>query len=87
MLKIKKSNKFQNDYKLILKDIEKITNENKKQECYSLLSNLIEHLNLIDGAHDITNRGIDPTQIRENVEMSVEIRKKLQKIIKDFKSD
>ena len=86
MLKIKSSNRFQKDLRLYKSAIESITDKNVKQEYQTLLNKLIEQFKLIDAAHDTVNRNIDPTQVRDNVERSVQIRQKLNKIVKDFKS-
>jgi len=86
MLKIKNSEKFQKDLCLYKSAIESITDESVKQEYQTLLNKLIEQFKLIDAAHDTGNREIDPTQVRDNVELSVQIRQKLNKIVKDFKS-
>jgi len=83
MLKIKQSNKFKKDYARYKRDIEKISNDKVKNECYSLLNKLIEEYNYIDAVHDTINKTIDPTKVRENVENSVKLRQKLNKIIKD----
>jgi hypothetical protein len=86
MLKIKHSNKFKKDYAQYKRDIEKISNERVKKECYTLLNKLVEEYNYIDAVHDIVNKSIDPIKVRENVEQSVNLRRKLNKIIKDSKS-
>mgnify|MGYP001089025862 CR=1 FL=1 len=83
MLKIKQISRFKKDHAQYRRDIEKISNENVKKECYTLLNKLVEQFNLIDAAHDTINTNIDPTKIRENVERSVSLRQKLNKIIKD----
>jgi hypothetical protein len=85
MLKIKHSNKFKKDFAQYKRDIEKISNESVKKECYTLLNKLVEEYNYIDAVHDVTNKSIDPTKVRENVERSVKLRQKLNKIIKDSK--
>ena len=83
MLKVKQSNKFKKDYAQYRKDIEKISNEQVKNECYTLLNKLVEQYNFIDAVHDTINKSIDPTRVRENVGNSVKLRQKLNKIIKD----
>ena len=85
MLKVKQSNKFKKDYAQYRRDLDKITNEQAKKNGYALLSKLVEQFNLIDAAHETTNTSIDPTKIRENVEASVTLRLKLNKLIKDSK--
>ena len=83
MLRIKQSNKFKKDYMQYCKDIDNIQNEYVKKECQLLLSKIVEEYNFIDATHDITNKSIDPTKIRENVERSISLRKKLNKLIKE----
>ena len=83
MLKVKQSNKFKKDYSRYKREIEKISNEHIKKECYTLLNKLVEQINIIDAAHSV-GRNIDPTTIRENVENSALLRYKLDKIIKDL---
>ena len=86
MLKIKTSKKFQKDLLMYKAAIDSITDESEKQEYQTLLNKLIEQFKLIDAAHDTVNRDIDPTQVRDNVERSIQIRRQLNKIVKDFKS-
>ena len=85
MLKIKHSNKFKKDFAQYKRDIDKISNDLVKKECYMLLNKLIEEFNYIDAVHDIGNKSIDPTKVRENVERSTSLRYQLNKIIKDSK--
>ena len=85
MLKIQQSNKFKKDLRLYNLAIESIIDERVKQEYQSLLNKLVEQFRIIDAAHDTVNRDIDPTQIRENVEQSILLRKKLDKLLKDSK--
>ena len=85
MLKVKQSNKFKKDYAQYKRDLDKITNEHARKNGYELLNKLVEQFNLIDAAHETTNTSIDPTKIRENVEASVSLRLKLNKLIKDSK--
>jgi len=85
MLKIQQSNKFKKDLRSYNLAIESITNEHVKQEYQILLNKLVEQFRIIDAAHDTVNRDIDPIQVRENVELSVSLRRKLDKLIKDSK--
>ena len=82
MLKIHQSKKFKKDYAQYKKDIERITNENVKQNCYDILNKLLSEYSYIDAVHDVTNKSIDPTKVRENIERSVSLRHELNKIIK-----
>ena len=85
MLKIKHSNKFKKDFAQYKKDIESIPNENVKKECYNLLNKLIEEYSYVDAVHDISNKSIEPSRVRENVERGAKIRLELNKFIKDAK--
>ena len=85
MLKIRQSNRFKKDYTRYCKDIDSMLNENVKKECYSILNKLVEQFRIIDSTHDVTNKSVDPTKIRENVELSISLRQKLDKLIKDSK--
>lgn len=86
MLKIKQSNKFKKEYSNYVSDIENVSNIHVKEECYELLNKIVQQLSIIDATHDTINKSIDPTKIRENVELSVNLRQKLNKLIKDSKS-
>lgn len=86
MLKTKHSKKIQKDLQKYKNAIALISNESAKQEYQILLNKLVEQFKIIDAAHDTVNRNIDPTQVRDNVELSIQIRQKLNKIVKDFKS-
>jgi hypothetical protein len=85
MLKIKQIKNFKKDFAQYRKDIENIKNDNVKKECHNLLNKLVEEYNYIDATHDIVNKTIDPIKIRENVERSILLRQKLNKIIKESK--
>ena len=85
MLKIHQSNKFKKDHARYKRDIECIPNESVKQICYDILNKLSSEYSYIDAVHDVTNKSIDPTKIRENVKRSVALRQELNKIIKDSK--
>ena len=85
MLKIHKSKEFKKDFIKYKKDIDQITNETAKAKCNDLLNKLSNEFSYIDAVHDVSNKSIDPTKIRENVERSVMLRNQLNKIIKDSK--
>ena len=82
MLKINQSKEFKKDIKQYKSDIERITNERVKEECNTILNKLLSEYSYVDAAHDVTNKSIDPTKVRENVERSVGLRQQLNKIIK-----
>ena len=85
MLKIHQSKEFKKDFTKYKKDIDQITNETAKAKCNDLLNKLSNEFSYIDAVHDGSNKSIDPTKIRENVERSVMLRDQLNKIIKDSK--
>jgi molecular chaperone GrpE (heat shock protein) len=85
MLKINQSSEFKKDYAQYKRDIERITNERAKEECNNILNKLLSEYNYIDAAHDVINKSIDPTKVRENVERGIILRQQLNKIIKDSK--
>ena len=85
MLKINQSKEFKKDYAQYKRDIERITNERAKEECNNILNKLLSEYNYIDAAHDVINKSIDPTKVRENVERGIILRQQLNKIIKDSK--
>ena len=82
MLKINQSKEFKKDVSQYKKDIEKITSKSAKEECNNILNKLLSEYSYVDAAHDVTNKSIDPTKVRENVERSVGLRQQLNKIIK-----
>jgi D-mannonate dehydratase len=82
MLEINQSKKFKKDLAQYKRDIEQIANDSVKQDCYNMLNKLKSEYSYIDSAHSVINKSIDPTQIRENVERSIALRQKLNKIIK-----
>ena len=82
MLKISQSKQFKKDYAQYKRDIEQIANDSVKQDCYNMLNKLKSEYSYIDSVHDVTNKSIDPTSVRENVERSVMLRQELNKIIK-----
>jgi hypothetical protein len=85
MLKLHQSNEFQKDFKKYKKDIDQIANETAKAKCNDLLNKLSNEFSYIDAVHNVSNKSIDPTKIRENIERSVVLRNQLNKIIKDSK--
>ena len=82
MLKINQCKEFKKDIAQYKRDIERITNERVKEECNTILNKLLSEYSYVDAAHDVTNKSIDPTKVRENVERSVGLRQQLNKIIK-----
>ena len=85
MLKINQSSEFKKDLAQYKRDIEKITSKDAKEECNNILNKLLSEYNYIDAAHDVINKSIDPTKVRENVERGIILRQQLNKIIKDSK--
>ncbi len=85
MLKIQQSKIWKKDIAQYKRDIEKINSNNVKENCYELLNKLSSEYNYIDAVHDVLNKSIDPTKVRENVENAMFLRNQLSKIIKDSK--
>ena len=85
MLKTKDSQKIQKDLQKYKTAIASIADEQTKQEYQTIFNKLTEQFKLIDAAHDAINRDIDPAQVRENVEQSILLRKKLDRMLKDLK--
>lgn len=86
MLKLQNTARFSNDIKRYQKAITLINNTYAKDRALTLLVELKTHCNLIDEAHNSRNNGyIDPRNVRDNIEKSVEIRKELETLIKDSK--
>jgi|TARA_B110000908_G_C9857503_1_gene272626 hypothetical protein len=85
MLKINQSKEFKKDIAQYKRDIKTIPNESVKAECTDILNKLLSEYSYVDATHDIINKSIDPTKVRENVERSVGLRQQLNKIIKDLK--
>jgi hypothetical protein len=84
MLRLQETDRFLRDYKRYQKDINRIESLSVKEYALQLLNELKTHCNLIDEAHNSRNNGyIDPRNIRDNIEKSVQIRKELNTIIKD----
>ncbi len=85
MLKIQQSKIWKKDIAQYKRDIEKINSNNVKENCYEILNKLSREYNYIDAVHDVSNKSIDPTNVRENVENAISLRNQLDKIIKDSK--
>lgn len=86
MLRLKESSKFQKEFKKYKSVIDKIENDSVRQRGYKLLNDLQHQCNLIDEAHNaVSNKNIDPKNIRENVGKLVSIRMTLNQIVKDSK--
>jgi hypothetical protein len=86
MLRISQSKQFKKDFARYKRDIEKISNDRVKEECNAILNKLLNECSYIDAVHDVINKSIDPTKVRENIEHSIVLRQKLNKIIKDSKN-
>lgn len=87
MLKVTNTERFKKEYKAYKQAIEKITNKEIKLKAERLLKQLLEQNRIIDEAHNSANsKGVNPKFVRENIELSVDIRLKLQNIVKDSKS-
>lgn len=85
MLNINNYNKFKKDIAYYKRDIESMSNEQIKKECYLILNKIIQDYNYINATHDVSNKSIDPTKVRENIERATSLRLELNRLIKDSK--
>ena len=85
MLKIQQSNIWKKDIAYYKRDINKIDSIGAQENCYEILNKLSREYSYIDAVHDVSNKSIDPTNVRENVENAILLRNQLDKIIKDSK--
>lgn len=84
--KITNYQKFKKEIAEYRAAIDKIKNDKIKEEYNKLLSVLLSESKIIDQTHDaVSNNDIDPRKIRENIEKMMDIRIKLQKVVKDSK--
>ena len=83
--KLSNSNKFKKEIKSYEIAIEKIENLDVKNQYMSFLSKLKQEANYVDGAHDTSNKNIDPRKVRENIGNMMSLRLELSKLIKDSK--
>lgn len=88
MLKpISKTNKAIKEFKKFQKEINLIQNESAKNLGQELLKKLQKQQGIIDNLHSTMSiKDIDAEKIKENVQLLVEIRKNILKLIKDSKS-
>lgn len=84
LTKLENYNKFKKEIQTYQVAVDKIQDENRKKYYSLLLAELKLQSRIIDEAHNpLTNKSIDPRQIRENVEKIMSIRQQLSKVVKD----
>ena len=86
MFKVSSSEKFKRDLKIFEQAIEKIANPKKKDEYQKILDKLISNFKLIEEGHDASfNTVINPALLREHFLETIELRRILEKLVKDSK--
>ena len=55
-----------------------IPSESAKAECNDILNKLLSEYSYVDATHDVINKSIDPTKVRENVERSIGLRQRIK---------
>lgn len=81
--KLSLEKRVQRDFEKYTLAVSKIQNLSVKQQFETYLRDYQLQLNLIDEGHNTTNNGyIKPSRNRENVERLVEIRTKLESLLK-----
>jgi PHP family Zn ribbon phosphoesterase len=85
--KIQTTKRAKQELKYFEKEIEKISDGVARQQGLKLLTKLKSHMNIIHQEHTSTiNKSIYTKRVRENVDLLVNLRKKILKLIKDANS-
>ena len=86
MLKIENTERFIKDSKRYRLEIQNIDNPDFKKHAENLLRALEKQCKLISEAHNPSNtKSIDPRTARDSIKRSVDLRRELDKFIKDSK--
>lgn len=86
MLKLETAKKYTTALIRYRKEIDQIDNSYAKNLAEKLLNDLKTECRLITEAHNPNNtKSIDPRTARDSIRKSVEIRRNLEKVIKDSK--
>lgn len=81
--KLSKSKQIREDYERYKQAVEKINNKMVKKQYEVMLSDFLQQVKIIEESHDTFNNGyIDPKNNRENIIRLIELRRKLNQIIK-----
>lgn len=87
MLKLESTEKYTLAIRRYRREIDQINNLSAKSLAEKLLTDLKKQCQLITEAHNPSNtKSIDPRTARDSIRKSVEIRRNLEKIIKDSKA-
>jgi hypothetical protein len=85
MLELLKSQRFQKEYEMYQTNIKKITDDSVRNQAELLLKMLITEIKKLDNHHhDMFTGGQIPTGLSDLRNNVISIRKKLDKIYKDF---
>ena len=85
MMSLRNSSRFQNEYKTFETKINEIPNETVKQQGKELLQRLLAEVKKIDISHNEIMSGKSlPDTVDDSKSRIIEIRKKLDKIVKDW---
>ena len=85
MLELLKSQRFQKEYEMYQTNIKKITDDGIRNQAELLLKTLISEIKKLDNHHyDMFAGGQIPTGLSDLRNNVISIRKKLDKIYKDF---
>jgi hypothetical protein len=86
MLKLENTEKYILSFKRYHREIDQINNTYAKDLAQKLLTDLKAECRLITEAHNPNNtKSVDPRTARDSIRKSVEIRRNLEKVIKDSK--
>jgi hypothetical protein len=86
MLNLENTERYKRDFIRYRREINQINNPKAKDLAEKLFSDLKAQCRLITEAHNPANsKSIDPRASRDNINQSVEIRRNLEKLLKDSK--
>lgn len=84
-LRINSLKKYRNELDFFKKEVDKIKINSIKKQGLSLISKLENEMKMIEQGHDSYYNGyINPVFLRDNISKSIDIRKKLHKLIKEI---
>ena len=85
--KIESSKRASKELKYFEKEIKKISNDQARQQGLEFLKKINSQMNIIYREHNSSiNASIDPKRVRENIDLLVNLRIKILKLIKDANS-
>lgn len=84
-MRLEDNKKFREEFERFQNQISQITNENLKLELSGLLKDMLSEVRLIDQQHNqLFERKSLPTTVVDNRSKLLEIRKKIEKKLKDW---